>query len=173
MERKPHVQSLKEAAEKLGVTGEPNPTPERRPRYDDEQSRPSLFKTEVADAVLENLTLPGFFIGRSGLFRVTLRNCDLHLSTWCWNDFVDCDFSGSDLSDSDLRAAIFHQCRFAGAKLRGCDFRRSGFGNCDFTGADLDGALATRDQADSLKLTPQQSAQVKWTDDPGPEPDGG
>lgn len=173
MSRKPYAESLQEARSALGWEGSPAPEPRRRPRHDDDPYGPSLFKTEVADAALESLTLPGTFIGRSELRKVSLRNCDLHLATWCWNDFIDCDWSGSDLTDSDLRASVFSGCRFTNARLRGCDFRRSGFENCDFGGADLDGAVATRDQAASLNLSKEQSAKLRRTDDTGEEPAGG
>jgi uncharacterized protein YjbI with pentapeptide repeats len=94
----------------------------------------------------------------------------------CWTDFVECDFSGADLSGCDMRASVFEDCKFAGAVLRGADLRRSSFQGCDFTGADLTGAVADEDETiEQLydKLTEEQRASMVWHDDPGEQPPGG
>jgi hypothetical protein len=135
------------------------------------------YKHHVEDADLANLTLPRTFFGRSGLYRVRFRNTDLSQSWMCWNDFIDCDFSGAELSDCQMRASIFSHCRFVGANLCQADMRRSSFKGCDFTHARMNGAKAHHPQREEYRLwrrlsEPQQKA-VQWSEDPGPEPDGG
>src|SRR5262245_2503728 len=83
--------------------GEIPPPQERPPRDDDEVLAVSFFRTELADATLERLTLPRTFFGRSEIRAVSFRDTDLSESTANWNDFVDVDFSAADLSRCDFR----------------------------------------------------------------------
>jgi uncharacterized protein YjbI with pentapeptide repeats len=91
----------------------------------------------------------------------------------CWNDWVECDFTGTVLRGADLRSSEYVRCRFARADLTATDLRGSGFETCDFTDARLRGAKLTRWQSASLKLSPAQHAEVKWHEEDGPEPPGG
>ena len=70
------------------------------------------------------------------------------MSTMCWSEFVDVDFTDACLADCDLRASTFERCRF--------------------TNADVSRALVGRDQL--IDLSEQQRAVIQWCDD---EPDGG
>jgi uncharacterized protein YjbI with pentapeptide repeats len=113
---------------------------------------------------------------RSGWTRVRFAGCRLVESFACWADFVDCDFSGADLTGCDMRASLFRGCRFDGAILRGADLRRSSFEGCSFVGADMTGAIA--DDYETMgylfdKLTEAQLATMSVHADPGPEPPGG
>jgi uncharacterized protein YjbI with pentapeptide repeats len=47
------------------------------------------------------------------------------------------NFSGANLSRSDLRRTIFIDCSFRGADLSRCDLRDAQFGNCDLCDTDL------------------------------------
>jgi uncharacterized protein YjbI with pentapeptide repeats len=126
----------------------PATPPTRRPQFDDDALGVQFFRTLVSDADLSNLTMPCTFFGRSEIVRCSFHNCDLRLSTMCWNDFVDVDFSDACLVDCDLRASTFAGCRF--------------------TNADLTHALLGRDQ--SIDLSNDQRTSIVWCDD---EPGGG
>jgi len=133
----------------------------------------SFFRTELADAKLERLTLPRTFFGRSEIRAVSFRDTDLSESTANWNDFVDVDFSSADLSRCDFRACPFQRVCFVGARLVGSDFRHCSFTSCDFTGADLAGAKFTKTAVASLRLSSDQQRVVDWQIDDGDEPEGG
>ena len=49
----------------------------RAPRYDDEQLGVNFFRTQLADARLEGLTLSRTFFGRSEIRGVSFRGTDL------------------------------------------------------------------------------------------------
>ena len=146
--------------------------PERAPRYDEELTGVSFFRTRVADVALENLSLARTFFGRSEIRGVLFRGTDLSESTMNWNDFVDVDFSGADLSRADLRGSIFERVRFIDAVLRGADLRRATFRGCDFTGADMTGARLSRAVGWYFRLSRAQRCVVDWQP-AGPEPEGG
>ena len=106
------------------------PLPERAPRFDDEVLGVEFFRTQLADAKLENLTLPRTFLGRSEIRAVSFRGTDLSESTMCWNDFVNVDFFRADLRRADLRASTFERVVFDGADLTDADLRRLTFNAC-------------------------------------------
>lgn len=164
--------SFEVARSAIGLGGAPQPGVARRPSYDDEKPGPGLFRAAVMEQGLENLTLPGLYIGRSEVVDVCWCGSDLHLSSFHWSDFERCDFSGCDLHDSDLRACNFRDCNFRGADLRECDLRGSGFEGCDFTNARLDGALLLDSPRGELALSAEQQAAAKWTSE-YEEPPGG
>lgn len=126
----------------------PTTPPNRRPRFDDDALGVQFFRTEVDDADLSNLTLPGSFFARSAVARTSFRNTDLRMSTMCWNDFTDVDFRDACLAECDLRASVFDGCRFEGA--------------------DMHGALLTTGCA--ITLSAAQREMVIWSDE---EPAGG
>lgn len=159
--------------EKLIDPGDIPPFLKRPPRHDDDVLGVSFFRTMLADAKLEHLTLPRTFFGRSEIRAASFRDTDLSESTANWNDFVDVDFSSADLSRCDFRACPFKSVRFAGARLAGTDFRHCSFTGCDFTGADLTGAKLTKKAAAPLHLSLEQQRVVDWQVDEGPEPEGG
>ena len=89
------------------------PLPQRRPNFDDAQPLGvRFFRTRVANAKFEFLTLLRTFFGRSEIKNVSFSGTDLSESTFCWNDFIWINFTGCDLSRSDLRAALFDSVRF-------------------------------------------------------------
>jgi uncharacterized protein YjbI with pentapeptide repeats len=150
------------------------PAPGGVPRYDDESPGVSIFRMLLgADMDLSNLTLPRTFFGRSELSGTSFRNTDLTESNLCWNDFINVDFTGAVLSGADLRASNFEKVNFKGANLQGADMRRSSFTNCLFEHAVLDGAVLTNAQGKKMPLSGAQRLTISWTDDDGPEPDGG
>ena len=159
--------------EKLIDPGDIPPFPKRPPRHDDEVLGVSFFRTMLADAKLEHLTLPRTFFGRSEIRATSFRDTDLSESTANWNDFVDVDFSSADLSRCDFRACPFQKVRFVGALLVSADFRHCSFTGCDFTGADLTGAKFTKKAAGSLQLSSEQQRVIDWQADDGDEPKGG
>lgn len=160
----------------LGLLGaaEHPPLPTRQPRYDDEEPLGvSILRFAVEDADLSRLTLPRTFAARSSFERVVFSESDFSQSTLAWNDFIDCAFVGASLVEADLRASIFERARFDGADLSRADLRRSSLEGCTFDGAGFTGTVLTRRQGDALALSAQQRTQIAWTDDEGPEPDGG
>jgi BTB/POZ domain-containing protein KCTD9 len=100
------------------------PLPERLPRHDDDEPLGfSVFRTRLDEGLdLSGLTLPRTFFGRSHIDRVLFRNCDLHESNLCWNDFVGTDFTCANLAGSDMRASLFHQVRFVNDQPQRCRF---------------------------------------------------
>jgi uncharacterized protein YjbI with pentapeptide repeats len=159
--------------EKLIDQGDIPPFPKRPPRYDDEVLGASFFRTMLADAKLEHLTLPRTFFGRSEIRAASFQNTDLSESTANWNDFEDVNFSSADLSRCDLRGCVLRRVRFIGARLAGADFRHCSFTDCDFTGADLAGAKFTRKAGARLHLSSEQQGVIDWQADDGKEPEGG
>jgi uncharacterized protein YjbI with pentapeptide repeats len=147
--------------------------PERAPRHDEEHLGVSFFRTQLADARLEDLTLPRTFFGRSEIRGVSFRRTDLSQSTACWNDFVDVDFGEADLSGADLRASIFQRVSFRGALLRGADLRLATFRDCTFADADLTAAKLCRSFSWLFRLSSTQRRSVNWQISSGPEPEGG
>jgi uncharacterized protein YjbI with pentapeptide repeats len=169
---------LKKQRHQVPFTRDRKPfVPPRMPRYDDDQLGFEFFRTGLEDSDLSNLTVPRTYFGRSRLERVNFRNTDLSESSTCWNDFIDCDFSGANLARSDMRAATFSRCRFIGTDLSRTDLRRSAFEGCDFTGANVKGARGDYVYGDEFellgRLSEKQRKSMKWSEDPGPEPDGG
>jgi uncharacterized protein YjbI with pentapeptide repeats len=143
------------------------------PRHDDEVLGVSFFRTMLAEAKLEHLTLPRTFFGRSELRAVSFRDTDLSESVANWNDFIAVDFSRADLSRSDLRACLFEQVCFVGAVLVGVDFRYCGPKHCDFTDADVTDARFTVKAGAALRLSDEQRSVIDWQSDDGEEPAGG
>lgn len=149
------------------------PMPEQSPRCDDEGPLGvNFFRTELADAGLEHLSLPRTFFGRSEIRDVSFRDSDLSESTANWNDFINVDFSSADLSSCDLRASIFKKVLFTGASLRDADLRHCSFTDCDFTGADLSGAKLTREAVMTIRLSPEQQLAINAQMNDGEEPGG-
>jgi hypothetical protein len=180
---KSYEDSFKELSERVEIIGDPRPTVDRPPRHDDDHPGPSLFRTRLEDISLADLRLPGLYVGRSELRRVSFRGSDLHFSAINWNDVVECDFRGTDFSGADLRATRFARCNFSKADLSGADLRGAEFDSCTFEGAKMRGAIlhgrpkflgfiATGFDQSSLPLSPAQRADVVWSTDT-PEPGGG
>ena len=153
--------------------GEIPALPERSPRYDDEVLGVNFFRTALAEAKLENLTLPRTYFGRSEIRATSFQNTDLSESTANWNDLIDVSFKLANLSHCDLRACLLERVSFVEATLTEVDFRGCGFKGCDFSGADLTGAKLTKKAGAALRLTPDQQAVIDWQSEDGDEPDGG
>jgi BTB/POZ domain-containing protein KCTD9 len=172
--RKPYEESCRFLKDQQLLEGDTLPElPARAPRHDDEQLGVSFFRTQLADARLEGLTLPRTFFARSDIRGVSFRGSDLSQSTACWNDFTDVDFGEADLSEVDLRASIFQRVSFRGAILRGADLRRASFTGCTFAAADVTGAKLSRSFSWLFRLSSAQRRSVDWQSGPGPEPEGG
>src|SRR5262245_46783838 len=84
--------------------------PAAMPNHDDEDLGFSFFRAGAEEIDLSNLSLPRTYFGRSLLTRVTFIGTDLSESRMCWNDFIECDFTGTDLSRCDMRASVFEAC---------------------------------------------------------------
>ena len=76
-----------------------------------------------------------------------------------------------------MRAFVFANCVFDGAILRAAELQRSSFEGCSFNGADLTKAVADAVYGDEYglidALSDEQSASIKWNEEPGPERGGG
>lgn len=167
----------------IEIIGDPRPAVDRPPRHDDDNPGPSIFRSWVEDASLGDLTLPGLYVGRSDVKRVSFRGSDLHFSCFNWSDIIECDFGWTDLSRSDLRATRFARCDFSNANLSGADLRGSRFESCIFEGASMRGAilygrrkllglLAIGSDQRALPLSPAQRLEVHWSAE-APQPGGG
>lgn len=149
--------------------------PDRSPHpHDDDLAGIHLYKGGFAPHEdLSGLTLPRTFVGRSHVEQASFANTNLSESWLCWNNFTDVDFSLADLSRCDMRASEFERVSFVGADLSGADLRGSYFSQCDFTDARMNGAALARKQVSALTLSEVQQMAIGWTEDDGPEPDGG
>jgi len=128
--------------------------PSKRPDHDDDGLFGiRWFRPLMKDKILENLTLPRTFFGRSEIRNVSFAGTDLSESTLCWNDFVWVDFTSCDLRECEMRAALFDSVKFSGADLNQSDLRRSDFKDCDFSDASLQGAKLTKSQSLHLNLS--------------------
>jgi BTB/POZ domain-containing protein KCTD9 len=183
MARPSYTDSVAVLKERVAILGDALLLVDRCPRHDDGVVGPSIFRMLVEDVSLAGLTLPGLYVGRAELRGVVFRDADLHLSAFNWSDIVECDFTGADLSDADLRACGFVRCSFRGANLAGADLRASSFEGCSFEGANAVGArlhrrskafgfIPTGADQQSLPLTAEQRSVVQWCRD-APEPGGG
>ncbi len=169
--------------ERVEIIGDAQPQVSRPPRHDDEELGPSIFRLSLEDVKLDDLTVPGLYVARSDLRRISFRGSDLHLSAVNWSDLAECDFSGADLSGSDLRGCKFVRCLFRGANLAEADLRGSVFQGCEFADAVFTGAKLFRrpkllglfragDDQEALPLSTVQRAAISWSRD-SPEPSGG
>ncbi len=149
--------------ERVDIMGEPRSAVGRPPRHDDEEMGPTIFRTMVEDVALDDLTLPGLYVGHSEITNVSWQRADLHLSTFNWSDVVACNFRGSDLSGADLRACRFERCDFKDANLGGADLRGSTFEACSFENAILRGAKFKSTDQRELRLSREQSVEVIWS----------
>ena len=152
--------------------GDCPPLPKSVPNHDDEILGVSFFRTLLNDEVLENLTLPRTYFGRSEIRGTSFKNSDLSESRLCWNDFIDVDFSNAKLNGSDLRASIYERVKFTNTDLQNADLRRSTFQNCDFTGANLRGAKLSKNMKILESLTADQRSSIDFQPE-GEEPPGG
>jgi BTB/POZ domain-containing protein KCTD9 len=152
------------------------PLLEKSPAYADEVLGVEFFRTLVdgnEGADFRNLTLPRTFFGRSEISHLSFAGSNLSESVANWNDFIDVDFTGADLTRLDLRACLVEGVNFSNCRLVEADLRLCSFVNCKFDGADLTGAKLTRDAGRHLNLTEEQRSVVNWQDEDGEEPDGG
>jgi uncharacterized protein YjbI with pentapeptide repeats len=153
--------------------GDIPPLPPKSPRHDDDALGINFFRTLLADAKMEHLTLPRTFFGRSEIRGTSFKDTDLSESTINWNDFIDVDFSSADLSRCDFRGCQLQDVSFCGTRLTNADFRHCSFESCDFKDADFAGTKLTRKAAVSLRLSPEQKQVIDWQADDGEEPEGG
>jgi len=128
-----------------------------------------LFENED----FSNQDLKSQYWDRNEFRDATFFNADVSRSLFTWNDFINVDFSFADLRYSDLRASIYENVKFENTDLRGADMRRSSYDKCSFGNALMEGVILTNDYRDQLNLSKKQISEISWTDDMGPEPDGG
>lgn len=148
--------------------------PPRMPRFDDDPSASvNIFRARLADADLSSLTLPRSFFGRSEITKVDFTGSDLSESNMCWNNFTDVSLAAALLTGADLRASVFVRVRFDMADLRGADLRLASFDRCSFIGAKMDRVRLTKQTAESLLLHAEQRSAIQWEAGDGPVPDGG
>jgi pentapeptide repeat protein len=180
---KSYEESFKELSGLVEIIGEPRPTVDKPPRHDSDPPGPSIFRLLLEDVALADLRLPGLYVGRSELRRISFRGSDLHLSAINWNDVLECDFRGTDLSGADLRSTRFARCNFSKADLSRADLRGAEFDGCTFEDAVMRGAIlhsrpkflgfiSTGFDQRELPLSPTQRAEVVWSTET-PEPGGG
>ncbi|SFS21742.1 Pentapeptide repeat-containing protein [Granulicella pectinivorans] len=153
--------------------GDIPPLLDRPPRYDDEVLGVDLFRWNIQDSKLENLTLPRTYIGRSEFSQCSFAGTDLNESVANWNDFLDVSFVGTNLTSFDMRACNHQRSDFTRAILRNADLRLCNFEDCRFDDADMAGAKLTREAAATLLFSEAQRNVIDWQADDGPEPDGG
>lgn len=156
------------------------PMPAQMPRHDDDEPLGvGFFKSGLGEdepgqlALMENMTLPRTFFGRSYIRQISFKNTDLSESRLCWNDFTEVDFTKSDLTGADLRATVYKNVLFVHANLSDTDLRHSLFEGCDFTGATMKGAKLKLEQAEPLNLSKQQREDINWQAEDGEELEGG
>jgi len=189
MARPSYADSIGVLKDRVGIIGDALEVVDRLPRHDDEVLGPSIFRTLVEDVSLDGLTLPGLYVGRTLLRRVSFAGSELRLAAFNWCGIADCNFEGADFTGADLRACQFEGCSFRRATLARADLRCSNFKGCRFDEASLDGALlygrkgllgmlprlvmvpVPGFQVDP-RLTPAQRDQVRWCRD-APRPGGG
>ena len=189
MSRTSYRDSVAILKDRVGAMGDALPVVDRVPRSGDEVLGPSIFRTLVEDASLEGLSLPGLYVGRSLVRRVSFAGSELRLAAFNWSDIADCNFEGADLAGADLRACVFERCNFRRADLAKSDLRCSNFRGCRFDEASLEGASLYRWPGvlgilprlvmvpvpgfqTGPRLTPAQRKQVRWCRD-APKPGGG
>jgi uncharacterized protein YjbI with pentapeptide repeats len=181
--RLPYESSFSILKERIEITGRPRPVVDRPPNHDDDDPGPSIFRMMIDDVSLADLTIPGLYVGRSELIRVSFSGTDMSFSTMNWSDIVDCDFRGVLLHGADLRACQFVRCLFQSANLTSADLRLSSFQDCSFDNAIMSGTRVYRPPRmfflskiglgrESLPLSDLQKTQIVWCYD-APEPGGG
>jgi len=148
--------------------------PEAMPKYDDEDPCGfSVFRMGVEEIDLSNLEMPRTFFNKSEITGCNFSNTNLQESNLTWNDFIETNFSSSDLSSSDLRASIYEKVDFSNSNLSNADLRRSDFNNCNFNSANLTGAKISKAAVAVLTLSPDQKKSIDWQETDGDEPSGG
>jgi uncharacterized protein YjbI with pentapeptide repeats len=157
---------------RVAIIGDALPEVVRVPRPDDDPVGPSIFRLRLEDVDLGGLCLPGLYVSRSELSRVSFVGAELRLAAFNWNDLLGCDFGGSDLRQADLRSSRFVRCRFDGAALEAADLRASTFEACSFVGARVEAALLQRGglmsflglgrRGQRLPFSRQQRSAARW-----------
>ena len=105
--------------------------PQSKPKYSDENPTGINFDNmPLENEDLSYLDLERTFFYKSEINTCSFENTILKESHLCWNDFYHTDFTGADLSGSDLRASIYEDVRFIGTNLSNTDLRQSDFENC-------------------------------------------
>jgi uncharacterized protein YjbI with pentapeptide repeats len=177
-----YPESVAVLKERVEIIGDALAQVTQVPRPEDDPIGPSIFRMGLEDADISGLCLPGLYVARSVLTRVTFKGTELRLSAFNWNGLHDCDFSATDLRHADLRSSRFVRCTFDGAVLESADLRGSAFERCSFVGARFHGALLQKGgvlsrlgvsrRQEALPLSAEQRAVVHWAAD-APEAPGG
>ena len=166
------VQALKEL--EVVAVSELIVLPKRLPQFDDvEPLGLSFFRTTLEDLDFSSLTMKRTFFSKTKIIGCDFTNTDLLESNLCWCNFKDTCFSGANLKWSDLRASKFTNVDFSGCDLSSTDLRRSSFKKCNFEGANLKGARINSLATPKLPLSAEQKAGVDWHVIDDLEPKGG
>jgi uncharacterized protein YjbI with pentapeptide repeats len=148
--------------------------PSRMPQYDDEDPCGlSVFRMGIEAMNLSKLDMRRTFFGRSEIANCDFSSTDLSESNLCWNDFIDVNFSRANLSRSDLRASLYQNVNFSLCDLSNADLRLASFENCDFESASMKGTKITKAAGAVLNLSQQQKDVIDWQNIEGEEPMGG
>lgn len=148
--------------------------PDAMPRFDDDAPCGiDFFRTSLEDVSLAGLEMPRTFMSRSECVACDFSGTNLAESNLAWSDFIDANFSGADLHAADLRNTVFERADFTGADLSHADLRHADLADCTFTGASLTGAKLGVAAGEQLGLTDEQRAAVEWHEDEGEDAPGG
>lgn len=148
--------------------------PEVMPKFDDpDPCGFSIFRMGIEDLDLSALDMRRTFFSRSEIVGCNFTDTDLAESNMCWNDFISVNFTRANLAGADLRASIYENTNFTECNLSGSDLRLAEFNNCIFTLANMQGAKLTKTAGEALPLSIQQKKQIDWQDTEGEEPSGG
>src|SRR5262245_51463296 len=110
-----YADSVAVLKDRVGIIGDALPLVTQVQRPGDDPIGPSLFRIGVADADISDLCLSGLYVGRSILTRVSFKGTELRLSAFNWSGLEECDFSGANLQQADLRSSRFVRCSFEAA----------------------------------------------------------
>lgn len=148
--------------------------PAAMPQFDDEDPCGiSIFRMGMDGDDCRNLEIPRTFFSKSEIANCDFSNTNLSESNLCWNDFISVKFVGADLSSSDLRNSKYQNVDFSLANLSNSDLRHCEFDGCKFTGANMTAVRLTKLVGESLNLSLEQKTGIDWHDVDGEEAAGG
>ncbi|HEV2960816.1 MAG TPA: toll/interleukin-1 receptor domain-containing protein [Candidatus Angelobacter sp.] len=97
------------------------------------------LRPDLSDAKINHLAPKSTLSRHKGIFRrfqeLSLRSIDLSNANVRSAIFHMVDFSGANLNDADLNGAMIRSCSLTGAKLNGADLHNTQFLTTDLTGS--------------------------------------
>ncbi|HWR03831.1 MAG TPA: class I adenylate cyclase, partial [Humidesulfovibrio sp.] len=117
----------------------------------------AFHHSNLADELLEGLTLSGTDLSRCRFSGVVFRRVRVSGALLAQCDFENCTFQSCVFSGADLSHSRFRGCRFSGVSFESCDLSRAVFeacalGACSFAESSLAGAGLLKNRLDSLSL---------------------